>query len=252
MRNLIFFTTFFFIAASAYPQNYELVTDRPDQTESSVTVPLKSLQIESGLIYESDDNGATKVENITFNSTLLRYGLMDNFEIRMGVEYLKQKQSHESISGFGPIYFGTKTYIRPEKGILPEMSLLTSITLPGIGKKEFRPGNMGSEIRFSLSHTLSKWLSIGYNFGAEWNGTDPSACGIYSFVCGMSASKRLGLFIESYGYLPENDKPDHRADAGLTYLIIDNLQLDGSAGIKLMKHSTYYFINFGFAWLFAR
>jgi hypothetical protein len=31
----------------------ELVTDRPDQTESAVTVPLNSLQIETGFVYES-------------------------------------------------------------------------------------------------------------------------------------------------------------------------------------------------------
>lgn len=56
------------------------------------------------------------------------------------------------------------------------------------------------------------------------------------------------LFIESYGYMPENSKPDHRADAGLTFLLADNFQLDASGGIGLTKYSPDYFISFGFSW----
>ncbi|MFW6371118.1 MAG: hypothetical protein ACOC10_07950 [Bacteroidota bacterium] len=33
----------------------ELVTDRPDQTESATTVPNNSLQIETGYVFQSDE-----------------------------------------------------------------------------------------------------------------------------------------------------------------------------------------------------
>lgn len=65
-------------SGAEYP---ELVTDRPDQTESSTTVPYKSVQVEMGWEHsEEDDDG---LETDTFPQTLLRYGLADNLELRL-------------------------------------------------------------------------------------------------------------------------------------------------------------------------
>jgi len=65
----------------------DLITDRPDQTESSSTVPKNSLQIETGVIYENFSNDNTEFQNLGLGTTLLRYGVWGNFELRLGSYY---------------------------------------------------------------------------------------------------------------------------------------------------------------------
>ena len=75
----------------------DLVTDRPDQTESSITVPFKSLQIETGFIKEKQGENT----NLAYNTTLLRYGLLENLELRLGLEYLGEKNTASTIDNSG-------------------------------------------------------------------------------------------------------------------------------------------------------
>lgn len=69
----------------------DLITDRPDQTESSAIVPLKSLQIETGFVMEKDETDLIKQKSFAYNTTLLRFGLLENLELRLGLEYLGEK-----------------------------------------------------------------------------------------------------------------------------------------------------------------
>ena len=99
-------------ALDNYP---ELITDRPDQTESSVVVPHKSLQIETGFVQENKETSIVNEKAFGYNSTLLRYGLLANFELRLGLEYLayeiesKHTTFSERASGISPLYTGVIT-----------------------------------------------------------------------------------------------------------------------------------------------
>jgi outer membrane putative beta-barrel porin/alpha-amylase len=57
----------------------------------------------------------------------------------------------------------------------------------------------------------------------------------------------LSCFVELYGYLPEFGSPDHRFDAGFTFLITNMFQLDLSGGLGLSEISPDYFISTGFS-----
>ena len=56
------------------------------------------------------------------------------------------------------------------------------------------------------------------------------------------------MFIESYGLIPNWDEAVHLADAGVTYLILPNLQLDFSAGLGLNESAIDHFIGFGLSY----
>ncbi|MBT4970010.1 MAG: hypothetical protein HOM80_13475, partial [Bacteroidetes bacterium] len=92
------------VATSVYTYAQELITDRPDQTESAQVVPLHSLQIESGYVFETKIQLGEKT--ITANSTLLRYGIIKDFELRLGVDYsiYTPKTGAAKLKGFNPIY----------------------------------------------------------------------------------------------------------------------------------------------------
>jgi hypothetical protein len=47
---------------------------------------------------------------------------------------------------------------------------------------------------------------------------------------GYSITDKLGAYAELYGNIPEDSRSNHSCDAGLTYLIKNNLQVDTTIG----------------------
>src|SRR5580658_4612771 len=63
----------------AAPPDLDIVTDRPDVTESSIVVPKGSLQFENGMTWTSD-HGQTALD---LTETLARFGISDRTEFRL-------------------------------------------------------------------------------------------------------------------------------------------------------------------------
>lgn len=226
----------------------DMVTDRPDQTESASVITHKGFQIESGFLFERYDSSTS---NTTYNSTLVRYGLLENVELRLGVAYLGTNVSLDGgsfdRSGLAPVTVGAKLFLREEGDGLPQLAFLTTLTIPNTGSTVFESENLGADIRINGEYSLNEAMSFGANLGVAWSGveTEDYAVGIYTAVIGMSLSEKLGAFAELYGFLPKEGKNDHRWDAGLTYAVNEDFQLDFSTGIGLSKVSPDFFISLG-------
>jgi len=61
-----------------------LVTDRPDQTESSVTVPIGHVQVEAGWTMTRNEEGTTTVDVHEVPGVLVRTGIHERIELRLG------------------------------------------------------------------------------------------------------------------------------------------------------------------------
>ena len=229
----------------------ELITDRPDQTESSAVVPHKSLQIETGFMMENDKDEMIKQKSFVYNTTLLRYGLLENFEIRLGLEYLGEKvdikntDTTSTFTGLSPVYTGFKVKITDEEGCRPEIAFLGGLVLPFTANDDFKPEYSAANVRFAFSHTLSEHFSLGYNLGAEWDGETAIPGYFYSVAIGIDFTDKLKMFVESFGLIPEEGHTEHLFDSGLTYLLLPNFQLDISVGIGLNNNSTDNFLSLG-------
>src|SRR5688572_19021966 len=72
----------------------EIITDRPDQSEAPQLTPKGWLQIETGIQSEFDEDKETglKSQNILYNTTLWKYGLSKNFELRLITEYAEERR----------------------------------------------------------------------------------------------------------------------------------------------------------------
>jgi hypothetical protein len=227
-----------------------LITDRPDQTESSAVVPRRFLQIETGFVLANDNDSQAKRKLFAYNTTLLRYGLLTNLELRLGLEYLGEKtelkntDSTNIVTGLSPAYVGFKVKITDEDGWKPEIAFLGGLVLPFTANSYFKPTHTAGTFRFAFSHTLSDRFSLGYNLGAKWNGIDAVPGFFYSLVFGVVIIDNLGMFVESYGLIPEEENAEHLLDAGFTFLLLPNFQLDVSGGIGL-QNSVNNFISFG-------
>lgn len=218
-----------------------LVTDRPDATEASSTVGKGVIQFETGGLYESFEFNNIKSESYTYNTMLIRYGILDNVELRLGWDFIEgttkinNTKLDNVTSGLSPLLLGLKIDITEENGAIPEIALIGHVFPVFSASADYRPEYTGVDFRLSLSHTLSEKSSLGYNIGAQWGDDSAEAAAIYTIAYGYSISDKLGMYAELYGDLPEDSKANHYWDAGLTYLVSNDLQLDTYFGTSITQ-----------------
>lgn len=240
-------------------QAQELVTDRPDQTESAVTVPEGLWQIETGwTLSRKDGEEGQELETIDLLGTLVRVGVSESWELRFGWEgFVRESLTGDGasteIEGAGDGELGAKVHLRAEGKTAPEIALLFGTSLP-IGRDGLSSDRFDPSFRLSFSHTLSERLSLGYNLGMEWESaatdTGGSATvrrGIFTVALGASLSERSGVFIELYGDLWTSDDSAtaQSIDGGFTWLLTETLQLDVAGGIGLSDAADDWFIGLG-------
>jgi len=247
---IIFIWPLLVFAQSDYP---EMVTDRPDQTESAQVVPLNSLQIETGFVREYNKNGSISYIDYAFNSTLLRYGLLKNLELRLGIEYLGEwveyfPDNPMTINGFGGLFTGIKFKILDEDGSKPGIAVLGNLLFPFTAHDRYKTDHAAAGLRLALSQSLSDKLSFGYNLGVEWDGYSDDIAWFYSVSIGIGLTNKLGMFIESYGLISNRNMTVHLLDAGFTYLILSNLQADISGGLGVNDSAIDNFISLGLSY----
>ena len=236
------------ISIFGHSQNLPLIqTDRPDQTECPFIVPTNYLQMENGFSYQKTDDNNSEIITPT---VLLKYGINDHFELRLITEYLKNSDYKEKISGINPVLIGFKTRLFEEKGIMPTTSFIAHLAIPKLASTSYKTQFYAPEFRFTMQHTISKKQSLSYNIGAEWNGENAEPTFVYTLTTGYSFSEKVSGFIELYGFIPQLEKPDHRLDLGLNYLINPNHQLDFSGGFGLSETSPKYFVSIGYSFRF--
>ncbi|MCK0155705.1 transporter [Cellulophaga sp. F20128] len=217
----------------------EMVTDRPDATESSRVVPKGSIQIETGAFYETYKKTFIQKEQWAYHTTLVRYGLLHNLELRLGMDMGGTSVAlNNSTIGvldkmISPLLLGVKIAISEEKNGLPEMAFIGHLHLPFTASTMIKPETTGVDFRFAATHTLSEQSSLSYNVGMQWGEGSPEAAYVYTVAYGYSFTSKLGGFVELYGDLPENSIANHLWDTGVTYLLNANIQLDASVGTSI-------------------
>lgn len=234
----------------------ELITDRPDQTESSAVVPRGYFQIESGITYTGEGSESRTLE---YPGTLLRFGMSKRVELRLGTQGFVSELEGNNTTGYGDSEIGTKIYLWGEDGWRPETALLASLSLP-TGTDAFSTERVDPSFRFAFSHTLTDRVSLGYNLGAAWE-TVPTSSGRatlstlqYTVTTGFGLSERFGAFVELFGDTPFSGQRGTQLsfDGGLTYLIRPNLQLDAALGFGLTNDAPDWFLTTGVSFRFPR
>lgn len=222
-------------------------TDRPDQTECPFITPKNYFQLENGFSYEINNQNSKLIVAPTI---LTRFGINKYFELRLITEYIITKESSSTYSGINPILIGFKARLIEEKGVIPTTSLIAHIGIPKVASSENRAIYYYPEIRFTMQHTISEKQSLSYNLGAEWNGENTKPTFIYTLTTGYTLTKKIGAYIEFYGFVPQIGIPDHRFDSGLTYLFNLNHQLDISGGFGLSETSPQHYVTLGYSFRF--
>ena len=152
-----------------------------------------------------------------------------------GVTKVNSNKLDNVTSGLSPLLLGIKIDIAEENSSMPEIAIIGHVFPIFSASADYRPEYTGVDFRLSLSHTLSKKSSLGYNIGAQWDGVSAEAAAIYTIAYGYSFNHKFGMYAELYGDLPEDSSANHYWDAGLTYLVCNDLQLDAYFGTSIAE-----------------
>lgn len=228
------------------------VPDRPGMATPPNILTSKRFQVEDGFQFEKYNNGILRNENFLFSSLLLRYGFVKNVEIRIQSDYAYNKNSDSAttsaIYGLNPITIGTKIKLIEQRKAIPNISFLFNLTLPYIGKKEFKPDNFAPSFFLLMSNDISEKLNVCYNYGMSWDGSSSEPTHFYALCLGANLNAKWSTFIEGYGFSNQQTNSEFYIDAGFAYLINDHLQIDLSAAGYLNSFLDYYLLNAGIAW----
>ncbi|HEY5686677.1 MAG TPA: transporter [Yeosuana sp.] len=221
-----------------------IITDRPDQTESSSTIEKGSLQIETGILLGFTEDDFISDRQVLAPTTLFRYGITKGLELRVlsQFESLKDQNTSQKISGISDLEIGTKIQLFKRENINTEIAFLSHIILP-TGSKYLTNDKFGTINKLSISHELNDTMNIGYNGGYDYFGEGKGNL-TYSVALGISITDTFGLYMEPYGNLVEFDVHEASFDAGITYLLKDNVQLDFSFGTGINHTMNYLSLGF--------
>ncbi len=245
--------------ARATAQAGPLVTDRPDQTESTESLPSGFVQVEVGWTFVRDRDRTETLEHHALPQSLVRVGLGRGLEARFGFSgFAFEKRSvpgepGSEASGAGDGELGFKLeLVQWSDG---QLALLGGVSIP-FGQSGFSSGRLDPSFRLLLSHPLGERVSVGYNAGLAWTTESLAPCcsnrqlaAPYTVALGVGLTDRLSAFVESFGAfgLNENRGAVHSFDGGVTLLVSRALQLDLYAGRGLNEAAEDWFIGSGFS-----
>ncbi|HET6341540.1 MAG TPA: transporter [Gemmatimonadota bacterium] len=222
-----------------------LVTDRPDFTESALTVPSGHVQLESGYTFTHTEGG----DEHALGEALLRVGVLDRLEARIGLgSYAWVEAPGDDPSGFEDPSLGLKVVLAREETAGLAAALLAETTVP-VGDDELGEDDWQPEIRLAVSRDLSDVLALAANLGIarasqEGEGFDQK---VASLSLGIGLGDRWGAYAETYGNFPAGLEEDDEGvlNGGLTFLVRPLLQLDARAGAGVTDAAPDFFAGVG-------
>jgi hypothetical protein len=251
----------------AAPLEDPLVTDRPDFTESTLTVPYGHFQLEGGYTFTYDREHHDRRREHTAPELLLRVGIVEDFELRFGWEGYAVTSSNfrtrndkdrivsreEWDQGARDVDIGFKLGLVKEEGLRPALAVIGSLSTPS-GSPNQTVGDVEPSAALLWSHSLGERLSLAGQFiiaapiGDEGRFVQTAA----SISLGVALTERWGAYFEYFGFYPNTERTDsaHSLNGGVTYLITDNFQVDMRAGFGLNEEADDFFSGVGFAWRF--
>lgn len=235
-----------------YCQFYETIrSGRPGQSVGASTVGKGIFQIQSGFDHFGYENQSQGETNSGFlNSTAMRYGMTESFEVGMAFEYRTETTTtpytSTSKNSLSNMLVGLRHQISSGKGLIPSIGFQFRLRLP-VTENSYKINYVAPSFSFVTSQQLSKSITLITNLGSSWNGMDAIPSGTYTVNLSCALSDSFGFFVENYGTLAQWNLTT-RLDGGIAWLATKNLQLDLFGGFGNNDGLHDYFISTGFSW----
>jgi len=176
----------------------DIITDRPDVTESPFSITPRTIQIESGLQYSE----SKALNEFTYPGALFRIGAGLDWEVRIGFPGISKIKSENY---FNDVLFEAKYQITKSDEKIPLAILLVS-TLP-TGDPEVSVGKSEFGLKLAGSYDFSSFVGLGINIGSTVLSSKKSQITLMaSMALGFEITSQLGAFAEFYSVLPADQR----------------------------------------------
>ena len=242
---------------SSQTMDEPLVTDRPDITESSLSVGRGVWQIETSARWTRFDFGGTDLRAWT-TPTLVRVGVAAPLELRLESPLFTAARTSENgapdeeATGLSPILLGAKYHFVNGGGAVPSTGALLNVLVPS-GSGAFSIDFMGASLLVAADWDFLTSWSFGTNVGIdvveEDNGEVLSA-GFFSGALGKGVGEKTGLFLEFVGGGIGRGRIERTfiVDGGMTFLLGLNAQIDVAVGGGVTKETDPgFYVTVGFS-----
>ncbi len=233
------------LAGVAAAQEREYCPDRPGIDTPACTIAPGRISVETSLAdWTRDDRLGSREDSILFGDTLVRVGLSDAIEARIGWtpfghDRMRDSTGIDSVNGIGDVSLGMKANLHNPDGAGLSVSVLPFVTLP-VGRSSIGTGDWGAgflvPVTYELSDSVSLDLTPEIDAAVDQDGNGRHLA--YSSTAGLSfkLDKAVTLTGEMQA-LRDDDPQEHATQAvaalSLAWMANDDLQFDilGAAGL---------------------
>ncbi len=219
-----------------------LTTDRPDATESPITVDAGRVQIESSLLeYARASRGGHRVQSVAVLPTNIKFGLLDNADIQFVFTPLQRTRtdttgSRERAQGFGDeAQIRLKVNLWGNDGLDARFGATAFAVMPFVkfpsGPRSLRGNRVEGGVILPLAISMPGEFSLGlmaefdlvYDDDRRQYGVDF----VHTATIGHPIVGHLSGYLEYVGIAPRVGRYQPMASGGLTY----SLSVDSSVDV---------------------
>ena len=230
--------------ADTCPQSTEeIATDRPDVTNSSIVVPVGSLQNEDG-VNTSAQNGKQGFDG---TNSRWRLGVAPCLELLVDLPTYFVNSHGNPVAGFSDVSPAVKWQISPQPGTT-DLSLVSGVALP-TGSAAIAGRGAQPYVQTPWSWELRDGWGIGGMFTEFFRPQEFSTKNSTetTFVVEKKLTDRFSLFTEYVGDYPQGATAIQMWNSGGTYHLTRTQQLDFHFAIGLNRNSPTYTVGLGYS-----
>ena len=219
----------------------EIATDRPDVTNSSLVVPLHSVQAENG----ADWAVRHASNSLEASNTRLRAGIAHCTEFLIDIPSYFGSLNGSQQSGFSNIVISLKRQLPVPFGI--DLSATAGMGFP-LGSGNISGPGYQPYIQFPWSHSVADDWAVTGMFTMAWYPSDPVRNP--TFEPTLSLEKDFGpaadLFVEYVGDY-SHQRPSQLLDGGGSWRFTKTQQLDFHVGFGLNSNTVDHYFGIGYS-----
>jgi len=221
----------------------EIVTDRPDVTNSSLVVPVGSFQSENGINSSARDGGRT----IAGTNSRWRLGIAPCLEVFVDLPTYFANVRAPGSSGFTDVAPAVKWQISPLPGKI-DLSMTAGIALP-TGAVEIAGRGAQTYLQFPWSWELHDGWGLSGMFTEFFRPADFTTKRVTetTFVIEKKVTEKMSVFTEYVGEYPEGADPSILLNSGGIYHLTRTQQLDFHFAVGLNHNAPSYIVGVGYS-----
>ncbi len=223
-------------------------TDRPDTTESPITVDAGHVQLEMSFVdYATDRRTADGARTESFTAAPLNFklGLLDDTDLQVVLQPYLHERTEDALAasvvtdqGFGDVTLRLKHNLWGNDGGETALALMPFITLPtgaaGLSSEHLEGGII---VPFSLALPDDFELGLMAEVDFLHSGGEGATVFLHTAVLGREIVDSLRGFVEYAGVASTHEAYQPSLNTGLVWTLTENLALDLGVRIGLNRHA---------------